>query len=135
MYFSCGGDSMNDWHYVIETKDGKQFSFYLNKSLSTQKTASFNLFADDLIGADIDRLYKEDYLPKWDKLTQEWIRINYENSNKEVQKLIEKFIDPKRIDTIGYFEYFDIRHRDTRFKYLGEYMKEFEKNIDWTVCS
>lgn len=114
---------------IIETKEGKQYSFYLNKNLNTQKSASFNLFADDLIGADIDRLYKEEYLPKWDKLTQEWIRIIYENSNKDIQQMIEKFIDPKRIDTIGYFEYFDIRHKDPKFKYLGEFIKEFDKNV------
>ena len=122
-------DSDHQEDIVIETKDGKQYSFYLNKNLSTQKTASFALFADDLIGADIDRLYKEEYLPKWDKLTQEWIRINYENSNKDIQKIIERFIDPKRIDTIGYFEYFDIRHKDPKFKYLGEFIQEFDKNI------
>jgi hypothetical protein len=46
---------------VLETLDGKQFSFYLDKNLSSQKTASFNLFADDLIGGDIDKLYKEEY--------------------------------------------------------------------------
>jgi len=114
---------------VIETTDGRQYSFYLNKNLSTQKTASFNTFADDLIPKDIDNLFKEDNLRKWDKLTQEWIRIVYENSNKNIQSHIEKFIDTKRIDSIGYFEYFDIRHRDPRFKYLGEYIKEFEKNI------
>lgn len=114
---------------VIETQDGKQFSFYLNKNLSSQKTASFNLFADDFIGSDIDRLYKEEYLPKWDKLTQQWIKIIYENANKNIQLHIEKFIDPKRIDTIGYFEYFDIRHKDPRFKYLGELIQEFNKNI------
>ncbi len=114
---------------VIEITDGRQFSLYLNKNLSTQKTASFNLFADDLIGADIDRLYKEDYLPKWDKLTQQWIRTVYENSTKNIQQHIEKFIDTKRIDDIGYFEYFDIRHKDPRFKYLGEFIKEFDKNI------
>ncbi len=114
---------------VIEITDGRQFSLYLNKNLSTQKTASFNLFADDLIGADIDRLYKEDYLPKWDKLTQQWIRTVYENANKNIQQHIEKFIDSKRIDDIGYFEYFDIRHKDPRFKYLGEFIKEFDKNI------
>ena len=114
---------------VVETNDGKQYSFYLNKNLSTQKTASFSLFADDLIGADIDRLYKEEYLSKWDKLTQEWIRLIYENSNKNIQQMIEKFIDPKRIDTIGYFEYFDVRHKDPKFKYLGEFIKEFNKNI------
>jgi len=114
---------------VLETLDGKQFSFYLNKNLSSQKSASFNLFADDLIGTDIDKLYKEEYLPKWDKLTQEWIRILYENSNKNIQQHIEKFIDTKRIDSIGYFEYYDIRHKDPRFKHLGEFIKEFNKNI------
>ena len=114
---------------VIETLDDRQYSFYLNKNLATQKTASFNLFADDLIGADIEKLYGETYLPKWDKLTQEWIKLLYENSNKNIQLHIEKFIDPKRIETIGYFEYYDIRHQDPRFKHLGEFFKEFGKNI------
>lgn len=122
-------DSDHQEDIVVETNDGKQYSFYLNKNLSTQKTASFSLFADDLIGADIDRLYKEEYLSKWDKLTQEWIRLIYENSNKNIQQMIEKFIDPKRIDTIGYFEYFDVRHKDPKFKYLGEFIKDFDKNI------
>jgi hypothetical protein len=63
------------------------------------------------------------------KLTQEWIRIIYEGSNKNIQRHIEKFIDPKRIDTIGYFEYFDIRHQDPRYKHLGEFIQEFNKNI------
>ena len=114
---------------VLETLDGKQYSFYLNKNLTSQKSASFSLFADDLIGTDIDKLYKEEYLPKWDKLTQEWIRILYENSNKNIQQHIEKFIDTKRIDSIGYFEYYDIRHKDPRFKHLGEFIQEFNKNI------
>lgn len=114
---------------VIELNDGRQFSFYLNKNLSASKSASFNTFADDLIGTDIERLHSEEYLSKWDKLTQEWIRIIYEGSNKNIQRHIEKFIDPKRIDTIGYFEYFDIRHQDPRFKHLGEFIQEFDKNI------
>ena len=122
-------DSDHQEDIVVELNDGKQFSFYLNKNLATQKTASFSLFADDLIGADIDRLYKEDYLSKWDKLTQEWIRLIYENANKNIQQHIEKFIDAKRIDTIGYFEYFDIRHKDPKFKHLGEFIQEFDKNI------
>lgn len=114
---------------VLETADGKQYSFFLNKNLSSQKSASFNLFADDLIGPNLDKLFKEEYLNKWDKLTQEWVKLVYENVNKNIQQHIEKFIDPKRIDTIGYFEYFDIRHRDPRFKYLGEFINEFNKNI------
>lgn len=114
---------------VLELESGQQFSFFLNKNLASQKTASFSLFADDLIGADTDKLYKEEYLPKWDKLTQQWIKLLYENANKNIQQHIEKFIDPKRIESIGYFEYYDIRHKDPRFKYLGEFIKEFNKNI------
>jgi hypothetical protein len=114
---------------VLETADGRQYSFFLNKNLNTQKSASFNLFADDLIGENLDKMFKEEYLSKWDKLTQEWIRIIYENSNKNIQQHIEKFIDPNRIEVIGYFEYYDIRHKDPRFKHLGEFIKEFDKNI------
>lgn len=114
---------------VIELNDGNQYSFYLNKKLTTQKTASFNKFAEELIGTDIEKLFSEEYLPKWNKLTQEWIRTLYEGANKNIQKYIEKFIDPKRIDDIGYFEYFDIRHQDPRFKHLGEFFNDFDKNI------
>lgn len=114
---------------VIELTSGKQYSFYLNKSLSTQKTASFNLFAEEIIGSNLEKLFEDEYLPRWNKLIQQWIRLIYENSNKNIQIHIEKFIDPKRIDTISYFEYFDIKHQDPRFRYLGELMKEFNKNI------
>ena len=129
--FWIGPNKNNEFNedIVIETTNGKQFSFFLNKNLSLQKSASFNTFADDLIPNDIDNLFSEENIRKWDKLTQEWIRIIYESSNKNMQGYIEKFIDPKRIDSIGYFEYFDIRHRDPRFKHLGEYIKDFEKNI------
>jgi len=114
---------------VIETTDGKQFSLFLNKNLSLQKTASFNRFADDLIPEDIDKLYSEENMSKWDKLAQSFVKITYESATKNIQQQIEKFIDTKRIDSIGYFEFFDIRHRDPRFKHLGEFMKEFDKNI------
>jgi hypothetical protein len=73
--------------------------------------------------------FSEEYLPKWDKLTHEWVRILYENANKNIQAHIEKFIDPKRIETIGYFDYFDIRHSDPRFKHLGEFIKDFNKTF------
>lgn len=126
------GPNKNDEHsedIVIELHNDKQYSFYLNKNLSSQKSASFNTFAEELIGQDLDLLFKQEYLPKWDKLTQEWLRILYENANKEIQLHIEKFIDPKRIETIGYFEYFDIRHSDHKYKHLGEFIKIFNKNI------
>jgi len=114
---------------VIELKDDRQFSFFLNKNLSTQKTSSFNTFAEELIGEDLERMFDEEYLPKWNKLTQEWIKVLYEGANKNIQQYIERFIDPKRIETIDYFDYFDIRHKDPRYKHLGEFFKEFDKNI------
>lgn len=126
------GPNKDDDHQediVVELKDERQFSFYLNKNLSSQKTSSFNLFAEELIGDNIDKIFSEEYLPKWNKLTQSWISIIYENANKEIQRQIEKFIDPKRIETINYFEYFDIRHNDPKFKHLGEFMPELNKNI------
>lgn len=122
-----GGDYKED--IVIELNDGKQYSFYLNKNLSNTKTASFNTFADELIGQDTDMLFKGEYLSKWNKLTQEWIRIIYENVNNDMQSHIEKFIDPNMIESIDYFDYFDIKHGDDRYKHLGEFIKEFERNI------
>jgi hypothetical protein len=114
---------------VIELNDDRQFSFFLNKNLSTQKSASFNTFAEELIAEDLEKMFGEEYLPRWNKLTQEWIRTLYEGANKNIQQYVERFIDPKRIDTIDYFDYFDIRHKDPRHKHLGEYFKEFDKNI------
>jgi hypothetical protein len=121
------GDHQED--IVLELNDGQQFSFYLNKNLTGQKSSSFNTFAEELIGQNLDKLFSEEYLSKWNKLAQSWISLIYENSIKEVQRHIEKFIDPKRIDTIGYFEYFDIRHNDPKFKHLGEFIEEVDKNI------
>jgi hypothetical protein len=114
---------------VIELESGKQLGIVLNKSLSNQKTSSFNTFGDQILGVDMDRLFSEDYLSKWDKLTQDWVKIIYENANKNIQIHIEKFLEPDRIDSLGYFEYFDIKHKDIRFKNIGEHIKEFDKNI------
>lgn len=114
---------------IIELESGVQYSFYLNKNLSTQKSASFNTFAEELIGDDLQYLFQQEYLPRWDKLTQEWVKIVYENANKNIQLHIEKFIDPKRIESLGYFEYFDLRHSDHKYKHLGEFIKDFNKNI------
>jgi hypothetical protein len=114
---------------VIEMNSGGQFSVFVNKGLSTSKSASFNTFADDFIGQGIDNLYNEEYIEKWDKLTQSWVKIVYENANKPIQVHIEKFIDADRIDTLGHFEYFDLKHRDMRFKNIGEHIREFDKNI------
>jgi hypothetical protein len=119
----------NSEDIVIETNDGVQYSFFLNKNLSMSKSASFNTFADDIIGNQIERIHDEEYITKWNKLVQEWVRIIYENANKNIQLQIEKFIDPKRIENISWFEYFNFKNRDPRYSHLGEYIKEFDKNI------
>jgi hypothetical protein len=114
---------------VVELESGKQLGIVLNKGLSNQKTSSFNTLGDEILGVDLDRLHKEEYVGKWDKLIQDWVKIIYENANKNIQIHIEKFLDPQRIDSISYFEYFDIKHKDIRFKNIGEHIKEFDKNI------
>lgn len=119
----------NNMDIVIELTDGRQFPIYVNKKINVSKTQSFNTFADILIGGHVSRLYSEEYMPKWNKLTQEWIRIIYENANKNIQLQIEKFIDPSRMNSITYFKYYDIKHSSREFQHLGEYMEEFNKNI------
>ena len=114
---------------VIELSDDKQYSFFLNKNASSSKSSSFNTFADDIIGNELDNLYGPEYIYKWNKLVQKWVRIIYNNSNKNIQQHIEKFIDEDRIDSLDYFSYFKIIHRDPRYRHLGEFMKEFDKNI------
>lgn len=122
-------DSDHNMDIVIEVKDGRQFPLYTNKKINVSKSQSFNTFADILIGGNISRLYSEEYMPKWNKLTQEWIRILYENAKNNIQQHIEKFIDPSRINSITYFDYYDIKHSNREFQHLGEYMKEFDMNI------
>lgn len=121
--------SDNKEDLILELSDGRQYSFYVNKNLSSTKTSSFNKFAEDLIGNEIEKLHSEDYLPKWNKLVQTWVRTIYEHVNKNFQVHIEKFIEESRIDSLDYFTYFKIKHRDPRYKLLGENIKEFNKNI------
>ena len=114
---------------VLELSDGRQYSFFLSKNVASSKTASFNTFADELIGNDMDKLYTEEYAPKWNKLVQQWVRTIYDNANKNIQIHIEKFIDEDRIDSLTWFTYFQLKHRDPRYKNLGENITEFNKNI------
>jgi hypothetical protein len=114
---------------VIELESGNQLGIVLNKGISNAKTSSFNTFGDEILGVDLDTLYKGEYQSKWDKLVQDWVKIIYENANKNIQIHIEKFIEPDRIDSLSYFEFFDIKHKDLRFKNIGEHIKEFDKNI------
>lgn len=114
---------------VIELKNGKQFSFFINKSLSMSKSSSFNTFADEMMGEYVQKMYTERNLDGWNKLVQNYVKILYENAKSEIQLHIEKFIAADRIESLGWFEYFEITHSDNRYKHLGEYFKEFDKNI------
>lgn len=122
-------DSDNKEDIVVELTDGKQYSFFLNKNLSTSKSASFNAFLTDLVGDDVEKFKSEELMPKWNKLVQQWVKIIYENANKNIQAHIEKFIEVDRIESLDYFKYYELKHRDPRFKHLGEYIKELDRNV------
>lgn len=122
-------DADNREDLVLELTDGRQYSFHLNKNLGASRSASFNAFASDMVGDDADRLMSEEYMPKWDKLAQQWVKTMYEMSSKGMQAHIEKFIDPDRIDSLTWFGYFELKHRDPRFRHLGEYIKEVDENV------
>ncbi len=114
---------------IVETHDGRQFSIFVNKNLNLSKSASFANFAEDLLAQPMEILFQEQYLPKWDKLAQEWIKLIYEGGTTETRQMIEKFIDPQRIESITYFGLFSIKHKDKQFQHLGEYFKMLDQNV------
>jgi hypothetical protein len=129
VYLNLDIEKEQDEDIILETKDGNQYGFIINKDLSTSKTSSFNVLLDDLIGNESERLFGEEYIDKWNLLTTNWVDLIYKNSVKSVQRNIEKFININDIDKITYFDYFNISNKDPKFKYLGEYFKEYDKNI------
>lgn len=114
---------------VIETQDGKQYSFFLNSNISNTKTSSFNKLADDLVGEKLDNLFKDKYYDMWNLLTRNWVNLIYENSKEHIKSYINKFISLDEIKSLDYFNYYKITHKDDRFKHLGEFIEEFNKNI------
>ena len=114
---------------VIQTVDGKQYSFFLNQNISSSKTSSFNKLADDLIGDKVDELFKGKYYESWTLLTKNWVTLIYDNSKENVRSIIDRFIVKENIKDLDYFNYFKIVHSDDRFKHLGEYIQIFDKNI------
>ena len=114
---------------VIELTEGVQKVFFIDRNLTSAKTASFNTFGDILIGNEMENLFGEENISKWNKLVQEWVKNIYENATKNIQLHIEKFIQFNRIDNLIWFDYFKIKHSDPKYKMLGEHIKEFDKNI------
>jgi len=125
----CGPNKTDDnvEDIVVKTQSGETYPININKKLNLTKTISFNTILDTLL--DNNLLYSEEYLTKWDKLTQEWCRLVYEGCKPEFKSYIKKFINPERFQSLTYFGFFQIKHMDSNVQNLGEFFKEFNANI------
>lgn len=113
---------------VIELNDGKQYPLIINSKLNLSKTQSFNTLIDLMLDQQSGKLFTDQYLSRWDKLTQEWFKLIYNNSKKEYKLMIDQFIDATRADSLTYFDYFDIGIQNEKYKHLGQYFRELGKN-------
>lgn len=113
---------------VIETHSGKQYPIILG-NFTLNKTISFNKLADDILSSsNKDKLLSEIYLDKWDKLSQEWLRLMYEYSKNDFRLYIEQFINPDRIFSVTYKTLFEITPIDKSKEILGIEVPELDKN-------
>ena len=113
---------------VLETINGYQYSLVINSRLVTNKTQSFNTLLDILVDKKADLLFTEPYLERWDKLTQEWFKLVYNNVKNNYKLMIDDFIDATRADSLTYFEYYDIQIQDEKHKHLGKFYGELGRN-------
>ena len=113
---------------VLELNDGRQFPLVINSKLNLSKTQSFNTLLDLMLDQQSDNLFTDEYLGRWNKLTQEWFKIVYNNCKNEYKIMIDEFIDATRADSLTYFDYFDITIKDPEYKILGKYFPKLSKN-------
>lgn len=113
---------------VLELTDGRQFPLVINSKMNLSKTQSFNTMIDLMLDQQADKLFTDQYLERWDKLTQEWFRLVYKNATHDMKLIIDQFIDASRGDSLTYFEYFDITVQDPKFQHLGLYVPALNKN-------
>ena len=116
---------------VVELGDGRQFSLFLDKNFTATRSSSFQTFTDQIIPKEVSNLYSESYISGWNKLVQTLVGIIYKWSTSNNKAHIQKFIAPDRIQTLDWFGYFNIKHSDKRYQILGEYLREFDKNVIW----
>lgn len=114
---------------VIELTNDTQLCINLNRKINLSKSMSFNSFIDKLFSSKSDLLYSDSFIQSWDKLAQEWVNIIYLNANDEIKSYIEGFIDPDRIFSIQWREYFRIKHTDEQYKHLGIFVEPLGKNV------
>lgn len=113
---------------VIETTDGNQYPIVINSKMNVSKTQSFNTVMDLMLGQQSDKLFADQYLDHWDKITQEWFKLVYKNCKNELKVAIDQFIDATRGDSLTYFEYYGITILDPKFQHLGKYVAQLNKN-------
>ena len=114
---------------TIELTDGRQFNITVNKSFNTSGSMSFATLSNVLMGDNTNiKLYSDVYLEKWNKLIQEWVRLNYESANTDFRVHIEKFVSSDRISSITYNNYYEVINKDDTKKILGEEVNELDKN-------
>jgi hypothetical protein len=113
---------------VLETTDGRQYPLVINSKLNLTKTQSFNTFLDLMLDQQSDNLFTDEYLGRWDKLTQQWFNLIYRNVKNEYKLMIDEFIDASRGDSLTYFDFFDITIKDPEYKILGKYFPRLGKN-------
>jgi hypothetical protein len=113
---------------VLELTDGRQFPLVINSKLNLNKTKSFNTVLDIMLAEQSDNLFTDQYLERWDKLTQEWFKIIYHNCSTDYKLMIDEFIDPTRADSLTYFDYYDITIKNEKYKILGKYFAPLGKN-------
>tara|TARA_R110000772_G_scaffold43995_1_gene101207 strand:+ start:23917 stop:25305 length:1389 start_codon:yes stop_codon:yes gene_type:complete len=113
---------------VVETSDGRQYPIVINSKMNVSKTQSFNTVMDFMLGQQADKLFTDQYLNHWDKITQEWFKLLYNNCKHELKIVIDQFIDATRGDSLTYFEYFGITILDPKYQHLGKYVSPLNKN-------
>lgn len=113
---------------IIETSDGRQYPIVTNSKMVVSKTQSFNTLMDIMLGQQSDKLFTDQYLNHWDKITQEWFKLVYNNCRHELKIAIDQFIDATRGDSLTYFEFYGITILDPKYQYLGKYVPSLEKN-------
>lgn len=113
---------------VIELVGGKQYPIVLNNKISTTKSKSFNTILDIILDEEVDQLFSDKYIDRWDKLAKEWFKLIYNNCRTDYKIFIDNFIDASRADSLTYFGLMDIEIKDEKYKILGKHFSQLGKN-------
>lgn len=113
---------------TIELEDGRQFNIILNRTMNMSGVIGFSNMISVLLEDDYKKIYSDVYSEKWDKLTQEWVRLSYDNANPAFRTHIERFVSSDRIGSITYENFYKIVIADANKKILGQEVYELDNN-------